>query len=101
MKSVTRPVHPGQIIRQKLQTLGVSISAAARALGLSRTHFSDVVNGHAGISAGVALRLQLAIGGTAEEWMQRQMDYELHLARGQFLKVSRQVQKIKGWHDGH
>lgn len=100
MKIVTRVHHPGQILRRKLDDLGVSISAAARALDLSRAHFSDVVNGHAGISAGVALRLQLAIGGRAEEWMQRQMDYELHLARGQFLTISRQVRKIKVGHDG-
>lgn len=101
MKTVTKVPHPGQIIKQKLESLGVSISAAARALGLSRTHFSDVVNGHAGLSAGVALRLSLAIGDTAEEWLRHQVDYELHLARGQFLKISRQVQKIKGGHDGH
>jgi len=96
VKTVTKVVHPGQIIRLKLQILGVSISEAARALGISRTHFSDVVNGHAGISAGVALRLALAIGdSTAEEWLSHQMDYELHLARGQFLTISRQVRKIK------
>jgi addiction module HigA family antidote len=101
MKIVTKVPHPGQILRQKLEDLGVSISEAARALGLSRTHFSDVVNGHAGLSAGVALRLSLAIGDTtAEEWLQHQMDYELHLARGQFLKISHQVRKIKGGHDG-
>lgn len=102
MKTVTKVPHPGQIIKQKLESLGVSISAAARALGLSRTHFSDVVNGHAGLSAGVALRLSLAIGDTTpEEWLRHQMDYELHLARGQFLNISRQVRKIKGGHDGH
>jgi len=96
MKTITKVPHPGQIIKRKLENLDVSISAAARALDLSRTHFSDVVNGHAGLSAGVALRLSLAIGDTtAEEWLQHQMDYELHLARGQFLKISRHVRKIK------
>lgn len=99
MKSVTRPVHPGQIIRQKLQTLGVSISAAARTLGINRTNFSDLVNGHAGISARVALRLSAGLGGTPEEWMQHQTDYELHLARGRIRAISRQVRKIEGRHD--
>lgn len=93
--TVSKVTHPGQIIRLKLKTLGVSISEASKALGISRTHFSDIVNGHAGISASVALRLSLGIGGTAEEWFNHQMDYELHLARGQFLMVSRQVRQIE------
>lgn len=94
MKSTNNAIHPGQIIRLKLQLLGVSISAAARALGINRTHFSDLVNGHVGISATVALRLSLGLSGRAEDWMQHQTDYELHLARGRFLEISRQVIKI-------
>lgn len=70
------------------------MSAAARALKINRSHFSDVVNGHVGISATVALRLALGLGGDAEDWMRHQADYELHLARGRFLVISRQVQKI-------
>ncbi len=95
METVTKVIHPGQIVRLKLKILGVSISDAAKALGISRTHFSDIVNGHAGISASVALRLSLGIGDTAENWLSHQMDYELHLARGQFLTISRQVRPIK------
>ncbi len=94
MKQVTKVIHPGQIIRLKLQILGVSISAAARSLGIHRTHFSDLVNGHVGISPTVALRLSLGLGGSAEDWMQHQTDYELHLARGRFLALSRQVQRV-------
>jgi addiction module HigA family antidote len=94
VKSISKVIHPGQIVRLKLQILGVSISAAARALGINRTHFSDLVNGHVGISPTVALRLSLGIGGRAEDWMEHQTDYELHLARGRFLAISRQVQKI-------
>lgn len=95
MTTVSKVIHPGQIIRLKLKILGISISEAARALGISRTHFSDIVNGHAGISASVALRLSLGVGGTAEEWLLHQMDYELHLARGHFLTISRQVRQIE------
>jgi len=95
VKTVTQVIHPGQIIRLKLKIMGVSISEAAKALGISRTHFSDIVNGHAGISASVALRLALGIGDTAENWLSHQMDYELHVARGQFLTISRQVRSIK------
>lgn len=98
MKSTNNTIHPGQIIRLKLQLLGVSISAAARALGINRTHFSDLVNGHIGISPNVALRLSLGFGGRAEDWMHHQTDYELHLARGRFLAISRQVQKIECKH---
>lgn len=62
VKSTTKTIHPGQIIRLKLQLLGVSISAAARSLRINRTHFSDLVNGHVGISATVAMRLSLGLG---------------------------------------
>jgi len=95
VETVTKVIHPGQIIRLKLKIMGVSISEAAKALGISRTHFSDIVNGHAGISASVAIRLSLGIGDTAENWLSHQMDYELHVARGQFLPISRQVRSIK------
>jgi len=93
--TATKAIHPGQIIRLKLKILGISISKASRALGISRTHFSDIVNGQAGISASMALRLALGIGGTAEEWRLHQMNYELDLARENFLTISRQVQLIK------
>ena len=94
VKSTTKAIHPGQIVRLKLQILGVSISSAARAIGINRSHFSDLVNGHIGISPTIALRLSLGLGGRAEEWMEYQTDYELHLARGRFLAISHQVQKI-------
>lgn len=96
MNSTNKAIHPGQIIRLKLKLLRVSISAAARALGTNRTHFSDLVNGHIGISPTMALRLSLSLGGRAEDWMQHQINYELHRARGQFLAISRQVKKIDG-----
>ncbi|MGE4449102.1 MAG: HigA family addiction module antitoxin [Azospira sp.] len=95
MTTATKVIHPGQIIRLKLQIMGIGISKAARALGISRTHFSDIVNGQAGISASMALRLSLGIGGTAEEWLLHQMNYELDLARENFLTISRQVQELK------
>lgn len=99
MKPATKAIHPGFIIRLRLKILRVSISEAARALGVCRTHFSDVVNGHAGISANVALRLSLGLGGTPEEWLSHQSDFELQLVRERFPGISRQVKKIGGHRD--
>ena len=99
MKPATKAIHPGFILRVRLKILRVSISEAARALGICRTHFSDVVNGRAGISANIALRLSLSIGGSPEEWLSHQCDYDLQLARERFLGISRQVRKIGGRRD--
>ncbi|HUX62237.1 HigA family addiction module antitoxin [Sulfuricella sp.] len=98
MNAPTKAIHPGQIIRLKLKILGVSISAAATSLGINRTHFSDLINGRIGISPTMALRLSIGLGGSAEDWMEHQTDFELHLARGRFLAISRQVQKLSARH---
>lgn len=99
MKKDTNVIYPGQIIRLRLKLLGVSISEAARTLGVSRSHFSEVINGHTSISANMALRLSLGIGGTPEEWLSHQTDYELDLARCQLVGLSNAVRKITGVRD--
>ena len=91
----TMEVIEVDVIRHALEVTSGNTVQAAKALGISRSHFSDIVNGHAGISASVALRLALGIGDTAENWLSHQIDYELHVARGQFLPISRQVRSIK------
>jgi addiction module HigA family antidote len=60
-----------------LELLGLSVSEAARWLGVSRKQLSDLVNGHAGISAEMAIRLHKAFGGGAETWVRLQAAYDL------------------------
>lgn len=72
------PPHPGEVIKDLcLEPLGVSISAAAKALGISRKTLSAIVNGHAGISPEMAIRLSIAFDTTAESWLNQQLQYDL------------------------
>jgi antitoxin HigA-1 len=72
------PPHPGELLREDvLAPLGIEVTDAARRLGMSRTSLSRVINGRAGISPDLALRLELAGVSTARFWMTLQANYEL------------------------
>ncbi|MGH6662772.1 MAG: HigA family addiction module antitoxin [Rhodospirillales bacterium] len=72
------PPHPGLSIRHDcLQPLGLSVTEAARKLGVSRKQLSDIVNCRAGISPEMAIRLDKAFGGGAETWVRLQAAYAL------------------------
>lgn len=74
--------HPGELLREDvLAPLGIEITEAAHRLGMSRTALSRVVNGHAGISPDLAIRLERAGVSTARFWMTLQSNYELSLAK--------------------
>ena len=72
------PPHPGEIIRELcLEPLELSVTDAARALGVSRKTLSALLNGHAGISPEMAIRLSIAFDTSAESWLNQQSQYEL------------------------
>lgn len=72
------PPHPGELLREDvIAELGLSITEAARRLGMSRVAFSRVVNGKAGISPDLAIRLEGAGVGTARGWLAMQSNYDL------------------------
>ncbi|MGH6719754.1 MAG: HigA family addiction module antitoxin [Alphaproteobacteria bacterium] len=86
------PPHPGLSVRHDcLEPLGLSVTEAARRLGVSRKQLSDVVNGRSGISAEMAIRLDKAFGGGAETWLRIQAVYDLARARtrADTIKVER------------
>ena len=88
------PPHPGETVRDIcLEPLGLTVTAAAKGLGVSRKALSDLVNGHAGISPDMAIRLSKAFGGSAESWLRKQMAYDLWQARGKekSLRIKRFV----------
>jgi addiction module HigA family antidote len=62
------PNHPGDIIRDCLDELGVSVTDGAKALGVAHATLSRLINGKAGVSAEMAVRLEKAIGSTAGFW---------------------------------
>ena len=72
------PPHPGLSVRHDcLEPLGLSVTEAARKLGVSRKQLSDVVNCRSGISPEMAIRLDKAFGGGAETWYRLQSAYAL------------------------
>ena len=72
------PPHPGEIIRSLcLEPLGVSITDAAKALGVSRKTLSAIINGRAAISPEMAVRLSLAFSTSSESWLNQQSQYDL------------------------
>ena len=72
------PPHPGEVLKSLcLKPLGLTISDAARALGVSRKTLSGIINGHVGISPEMAVRLSLAFDTTAESWLNQQVQYDL------------------------
>lgn len=72
------PPHPGEVLRELcLEPLGLSVTAAAAALGVSRKTLSAVLNGKAGISPEMAIRLSIAFDTSAQSWLNQQSQYEL------------------------
>ena len=87
------PPHPGEILRELcLDPLGLTVTQAAGALGVSRKTLSSILNGHSGISAEMAIRLSIAFNTTAESWLLQQLQYDL--ARVEPKRKSFQVKKL-------
>ena len=68
------PPHPGEVLRQPLH---LTVTDAARSLGVSRKALSSILNGRAGISPEMAVRLSIAFGTSAESWLNQQLQYDL------------------------
>ncbi len=72
------PPHPGEVLRELcLEPLGLSVTDAARALGVARKTLSAILNGHSGISPEMAIRLGKAFDTTPESWLNQQVQYDL------------------------
>jgi addiction module HigA family antidote len=86
------PPHPGEVLRKLcLEPLGLTVTEAAKALGISRKSLSAILNGRAGISPEMAVRLSIAFNTTAESWLTQQVQYDLYHAerRRKKLRVAR------------
>ena len=75
-----RPVHPGEILREELDTIGLSANALAKALGVPVNRITMILNGQRGVSADTALRLARYFGTTPQLWMNLQKAWELRRA---------------------
>ena len=82
------PPHPGRCIRHDcLEPLGLSVTAGAKVLGVTRQALSNVVNGKSRISPEMAIRLTKAFGSTAETWLRMQLAYDLKVVRRNESKI--------------
>ncbi len=76
------PPHPGEAVKEIcLEALGLTVTAAAKGLGVSRKTLSELVNGRAGVSPEMAIRLSKGFGGSPESWLRMQMAYDLWQTR--------------------
>jgi antitoxin HigA-1 len=93
MSMMKNPSHPGSLIKSDLDELGLSVVKAAKALGISRQQLHSVIAGRAGVTPEMAVRLEKALGSTADTWLRMQMNYDLARIRvkGSSLKVKRLV----------
>ena len=92
MSTMHNPPHPGEIVREEcLKPLGLSVTAAAEGLGITRKALSELLNGHSGVSPEMAIRLAKAFGSSAETWLRLQMQYDLWQAeqRAETIQVER------------
>jgi len=87
--SIQQAMHPGTVVRRDcIEKNGLSVTDAARILGVDRQTLSNLLNARSGISPEMAVRLEKAFGAPAREWLIRQLDYEL-------TEVMRRASKIK------
>jgi addiction module HigA family antidote len=72
------PPHPGEVLKKLcLEPLNLTVTAAARSLGVSRKTLSGILNGRGGISPEMAVRLSMAFDTSAESWLNQQLHYDL------------------------
>ncbi len=100
MSRMHNPPHPGETLRDDvLPALGLTVTDAANALNVTRVAFSRVINGKAGISPEMALRLERWLGvdhgGRAEVWLRMQAAYDLAAAEKAAKPMLRKVRPIK------
>ena len=82
------PPHPGVVLRELcLEPLGLSVTRAAEALGVTRKTLSAILNGRAGISPEMAIRLSKAFSTSAESWLTQQAHYDLWIAEQHMGKI--------------
>ena len=85
-----KPVHPGEIVQEYMEGLGLTVSALAAHLKLTRANLSRIIHGKTGISADMALRLSEAFGTSPQVWVRMQANYDLAKAmRVRRAKIAR------------
>lgn len=89
------PPHPGRHIRSAMDELGLSVAQAAAALGVTRSALNRVVNGTSAISPEMALRLEIVIGSTADQWLRLQAAYDAATVRLRAAEIGKGLKRIQ------
>lgn len=88
--AMKNPPHPGTVVFYEcIEPLGLTITNAAAALGVTRTTLSELVNGKRGISPEMAIRISQVFGGSAESWITQQAHYDLAQVPSGRIKLKR------------
>lgn len=88
------PPHPGHGLKDEFDYLGLSIAAAAQALGVTRQQLYRVMRGDSGISPEMALRLETVIGSTADTWLRMQAAYDIARVRRRAEQITKGLKRI-------
>ncbi len=75
------PVHPGALVAECLDDLGLSVAEAAKALGITRQQLHNVIAARSSVTPEMAIRFEKAFGGTADTWLRMQVNYDLAQVR--------------------
>jgi addiction module HigA family antidote len=98
---VARPAHPGQFIRMEvIEPLGLSVTQAAKVLGVTRPALSALLNGRSALSPDMALRIEKAFGPRMDTLLRMMTAFEIAEAREREadIKVRRYVAKLSNAH---
>lgn len=79
--SMKAPPHPGRLVKDELDELGLSVARAAEGLGVTRQQLYRIINGDSAVSPEMSVRLEKAIGSSAEVWLKMQVAYDLAQVR--------------------
>ena len=93
MAQMKNPPHPGLLVKNELDEMGVSVAQAATALGITRQALYNIVNGRTGITPEMAVRLAKGIGSTADGWLRMQSTFDLAQLSMSDIKVSRLTER--------
>jgi addiction module HigA family antidote len=79
---IKNPVHPGLLVKECIDDLGLSVAEAATGLGITRQQLHKVIARKSSVTPEMAFRLEKAFGGVADTWLKMQMNYDLAQVRG-------------------
>jgi len=85
--AMKNPIHPGLLVKECLEELGLSVAEAATALHVTRQQLHNIVSGRSSVTPEMAIRFEKAFGSTADTWLQMQMNYDLAQVRRRVVDI--------------